>query len=291
MGVFTFLLSILLFCESLPAHLTENVPDKADSLAFANAQWQMTDLGDGAVAMYSQFQLFQSTQSICVVKYPIGKFKTSILHCPGDSAGRPSEIAKDENAVFAINGGYFHVDKKIPSVFFRDRKRINGYTHPSELFRVNGMLGFKDRRGRRVEMFEAPDTNMYQMMSKGCKQVLASGPLLILDGETRVFVSNQSFCKFYDERHPRAVFGTDDKGYAYLVVIDGRFKGQADGASIFETAYICRMLGMTNAINLDGGGSTTLWTEKTGVINHPYDNRKFDHDGERKVPNLIIVKR
>ena len=49
------------------------------------------------------------------------------------------------------------------------------------------------------------------------------------------------------------------------------------------------MLGMTDAINLDGGGSTTLWTEKTGVINHPYDNRKFDHDGERSVPNLIVV--
>ena len=46
---------------------------------------------------------------------------------------------------------------------------------------------------------------------------------------------------------------------------------------------------MTQAINLDGGGSTTLWTKKTGVINHPYDNKKFDHEGERTVPNLIVV--
>lgn len=72
-------------------------------------------------------------------------------------------------------------------------------------------------------------------------------------------------------------------------MIDGRFKKQADGASIYETAYICHMLGMTDAINLDGGGSATLWTEKTGVINHPSDNKKFDHEGERVIPNLIVV--
>ena len=278
MGVLVFLLSILFFCGNQPAQL-------------ADAQWQTTDLGDGAVAMYSQLQLFQSTQSICVVKYPTGKFKTSIVHCPGDASGKTSEIAKAEKAVFAINGGFFHVDKKIPSAFFRDRKKINGYTHPSELFRVDAMLGFKDRRGRRVEIFEAPDTNMYQQLSKGCSQVLASGPLLVSDGRITVPVSGRPSPQFYDKRHPRAVFGTDDKGYAYLMVIDGRFKGQADGVSIYETACICLMLGMTDAINLDGGGSATLWTEKTGVINHPYDNRKFDHDGERKVPNLIIVKR
>ena len=85
------------------------------------------------------------------------------------------------------------------------------------------------------------------------------------------------------------MFGTDDQGNAYLVVIDGRFKGQADGATIYEAAYICSMLGMTDAINLDGGGSSTLWAESTGVINHPYDNKKFDHEGERVIPNLILV--
>jgi exopolysaccharide biosynthesis protein len=49
------------------------------------------------------------------------------------------------------------------------------------------------------------------------------------------------------------------------------------------------MLGMTQAINLDGGGSTTLWSEKIGVINHPYDNKKWDNEGERAVPNLIVA--
>lgn len=50
--------------------------------------------------------------------------------------------------------------------------------------------------------------------------------------------------------------------------------GRADGASIHEAAYICRLLGMTDAINLDGGGSTTLWTDNTGVINHHVTKRQ-----------------
>lgn len=287
---------------------------KIDSLAFSNASWQITDLGKGAVAMYAQIPMFYSTQSICVVKYPARKFKTEILHRPQETAGKPSEIGKEVGATFALNAGFFHVKQRIPSVYFRKGKNKLGYTHPTELYRVDGILGFKDRKGRKSYIEYAIDTTQYDKQSKALYSAMASGPTLILDGDIVVPLimgdkadganvaamaqeqkegskvrTHYSSAQFYDKRHPRAAFGTDDKGYMYLIVIDGRFKGQADGASIYETAYICHLLGMTDAINLDGGGSTTLWTEKTGVINHPYDNKMFDHDGERTVPNLIVV--
>ena len=287
---------------------------KKDSLAFMNADWKITDLGKGAQAMYAQIPMFYSTQSICVVKYPLKKFRTDILHRPEEAAGKPSEIAEETGAVFALNGGYFHVKQRIPSVYFREGKEQLGYTHPTELYRVDGLMGFKDRKGRKARIAQVSDTTQYSAVDKGWKEAMASGPMLIVDGEIIVPLltgdkadganvaamaqeqkqgskirTHYSSAQFYDKRHPRTAFGTDDEGNAYLVVIDGRFKGQADGATIYETAYICHMLGMTDAINLDGGGSTTLWTEKTGVINHPYDNRKFDHDGERSVPNLIVV--
>lgn len=291
-------------------------PDNSqiNSLAFADAVWEITDLGKGAQAMYAQIPMFYSTQSICVVKYPLNKFRTDILHRPEETAGKPSDIGREVGAVFALNGGFFHVKERIPSVYFREGKEQLGYTHPTELYRVDGIMGFKDRKGRKSRIEAVADTAHYDMVSKGWKEAMASGPLLVHDGEIVVPLlmgdkadganvsamadeqkqgakirTHYSSAQFYDKRHPRAAFGTDDKGYAYLVVIDGRFKGQADGATIYETAYICHMLGMTDAINLDGGGSTTLWTEKTGVINHPYDNKKFDHDGERSVPNLIVV--
>ena len=75
-----------------------------------------------------------------------------------------------------------------------------------------------------------------------------------------------------------------------MVVVDGRFKGRGDGASIPELAVIASFLGLEEAINLDGGGSSTVWTERTGVINHPFDNHVFDHEGQRVVPNILIAR-
>ena len=293
---------------------TAGLAQNQDSLAFVKADWEVKNLGKGAVSMYAQVPMFNSMQSICVVKYPARKFKTEILHRPKDTAGKPSEIAKEVGATFALNAAYFHVKERIPSVYFRKGGERLGYTHPTELYRVDGLMGFKDRKGRKSYIAHSTDTTKYDAQSKGMYSAMASGPTLILEGKIVVPVlmgdkadganvaamakeqkegskvrTHYSSAQFYDRRHPRAVFGTDKDGYMYLVVIDGRFKGKADGASIYETAYICHMLGMTDAINLDGGGSTTLWTDKTGIINHPYDNKKFDHEGERTVPNLIVV--
>ena len=286
----------------------------SDSLAFVNAPWKVTTMDRGACAMYAQVNMFNSVQSISVVKYPAKKFKTEILHRPGDSAGTPSAIGQEIGAAIVMNGGYFHVKERIPSVFFKKGRQILGYTHPTELYRVNGVFGFNDAKGRNMAIAQCPDSVNYAAVTKKMKSAMATGPLLILDDEIVVpelmgdkadgenvaamkaeqaagskIRTHYTSAQFYDRRHPRTAIGKDDSGNIYLVVIDGRFKGKADGASIFETAYICHLLGMTDAINLDGGGSSALWSRETGVINHPRDNRKFDHEGERSVPNLVVV--
>lgn len=292
----------------------QNNDNASDSLAFVNASWKITELDNGAQAMYAQVNMFNSVQSISVVKYPAKKFKSEILHRPGDTAGTPSGIGGETGAQFAMNAGYFHVKERIPSVYFRVGKEVLGHTDPTELYRVDGIVGFKDTKGRKMVIRHCHDTLAYESASKDMKSVMASGPLLVLEGDIVVPVlmgdkadgdnvaameaeakqgskirTHYTSAQFYDRRHPRTAVGTDDSGNIYLVVIDGRFKGQADGATIFETAFICHLLGMTDAINLDGGGSSALWTKETGVISHPRDNRKFDHEGERTVPNLIVV--
>ena len=287
---------------------------KADSLAFVKGPWQITELERGAQAMYAQLPVFGSMQSISVVKYPAARFRTEILHRPGDAAVRPGEAGKELGAAFVMNGGYFHVKERIPSVFFKKDGQQLGYTHPTELYRVNGMIGFRDEKGREPVIVYSPDSLDYSAVSKDLFSAMSTGPLLILDGKIVVpelmgdkadgdnvaamekekkeggnIRTHYTSAQFYDRRHPRTAIGTDDEGNIYLVVIDGRFQGWGDGASIYETAYICRQLGMTNAINLDGGGSSALWTKKTGVLSHPRDNKIFDHEGERVVPNLVVV--
>jgi exopolysaccharide biosynthesis protein len=51
-----------------------------------------------------------------------------------------------------------------------------------------------------------------------------------------------------------------------------------------------RWLGCVSAINFDGGGSSALWVKGEGIVNYPTDNRKWDHEGERKVANILYVK-
>ena len=76
--------------------------------------------------------------------------------------------------------------------------------------------------------------------------------------------------------------------------MDGRSPGNAIGVNIPELAHLIRVLGGRDAINLDGGGSTTLWMEEgegNGILNCPSDNRRFDHEGERSVSNAIFVRK
>ena len=293
------------------------IPEKSfidrDSLAFCNADWTITDLGKGAVAMYAQAPMFFSSQSICCIKYPASEYKTEILHRPGKTAGKPSEIGKEVKAKLAVNACFFHVKELIPSVYFRVGENVYGVTDPAETYRVDGVVGFKDKEGKEM-CIEYSNISQYEEVTKDWHTALASGPMLVKDGKIVVpklmgddadgdnvdamnaemktgskIRTHYSSAQFYDRRHPRAAVGFDDEGNIYYVVIDGRFKGKGDGASIYETAYICNMLGMTEAINLDGGGSSAIWSEVTGTFNHPYDNKKWDNEGERVVPNLIVA--
>ena len=77
-----------------------------------------------------------------------------------------------------------------------------------------------------------------------------------------------------------------------LVTVDGRFPTHAVGMNIQELAHLVRVLGGVDALNLDGGGSTTLWLDgflNNGIVNHPSDNRRFDHMGEREVSNILYI--
>ena len=98
----------------------------SDSLAFVNASWKVTQLDRGATAMYAKLQMFNSVQSISVVKYPAADFRTEILHRPGSAAGKPSEIGKETGAAFVMNAGYFNVKELVPCVYYRIGKEILG---------------------------------------------------------------------------------------------------------------------------------------------------------------------
>ncbi|MBP6630967.1 MAG: phosphodiester glycosidase family protein [Kofleriaceae bacterium] len=84
-------------------------------------------------------------------------------------------------------------------------------------------------------------------------------------------------------RHPRTAAGLDAaRRTLFLLVADGRAAGRA-GLRCDETVALLREVGATDAVNLDGGGSSTMWTPWPGVLNRPSDGR------ERVVGNHLAV--
>lgn len=75
-----------------------------------------------------------------------------------------------------------------------------------------------------------------------------------------------------------------------LIVFDGRLDG-AKGVNLYDLRTFARQMGATDALNLDGGGSSTLYIQGYGVINYPCDNGIYDHEGERAVPSVLLVKK
>lgn len=110
----------------------------------------------------------------------------------------------------------------------------------------------------------------------------ASGPLLRLKDKDRSLA--RSSRSFVTTKHPRSVIARTADGKILLIVVDGRRKGIAEGINLPELTHFTRIMGCTDVLNLDGGGSSTLWDTYQGITNMPSGNR------ERNVANSIFIQ-
>ena len=276
-----FLISALIICISAQAQSV------ADSLAILTSKWETYAPHKGVVHKSIRFDnLFGSPQSINLIEISrSSKLRFAVAH--DNSLRHTSDMAQQHNAVTAINGSYYNMREGNSVCFYKiDRELIDSTTADEAATRVNGAVHL---RGRKVCILDwSVDIERNYKGHKGT--VLASGPVLLHNGH-KVDWSNcdESFIK---ARHPRSAIYTTCDGKVVFLTVDGRSKQNASGMSIPELMYLIRVLGGYEALNLDGGGSTTLWIdglEGSGVVNYPCDNRKFDHAGERRVSNCIYA--
>lgn len=107
--------------------------------------------------------------------------------------------------------------------------------------------------------------------STECKPALANVPTAL--GGWPILVSENRSREWrlkpgrVDLRHPRTAVGFNDR-YLYLVVVDGRQSWLSVGMTFAELGTFMRRLGCTEALNLDGGGSSTFWLGGS-VMNSP----------------------
>ena len=256
----------------------------ADSIAIVSAQWETTITPDQIVHKRGVFtDLYKGPQYINIVEIPSSRklhFDIAI-----SEMRQTSLISKEHQALASINGSFYNMKEGFSVCYLGKGKEVIDTTENHLFKRCTGAVYVHKKKTRILPWDKKIETGYKQ--KKGA--TLASGPLLRQDGKDVWNDENDTFNK---TKHPRsAIFTTKDKKTVFITV-DGRREGNATGVSIAELTHLIRILGGHDALNLDGGGSTTLWMEgapENGVLNSPSDNRKFDHQGERKIPNIIYV--
>ena len=193
-----------------------------------------------------------------------------------------SQMAMQNGALAAINGGFFNMDRGGSVSYFETHDSvIKRTTSPGMKWAVadsilNAALILHRDSGLIIESFRSED---YYANSPHEDFVLVTGPLLIKDAKRQRLPDME----FSHLRHPRTGVGITDESIIFITV-DGRSE-EAAGMSLPELQAFLLSLGCLEAINLDGGGSTTMWTRDLGIVNAPSDT-----SGERPVANALIIK-
>lgn len=112
------------------------------------------------------------------------------------------------------------------------------------------------------------------------------GKVLLLDGEIPADILDPAD-SLNTSREPRTMLGTKD-GKLFIVVVDGRQPGHSEGLTLAEGAKYLQSLGADQAINMDGGGSSTYYARQPGDEQPTLLNRPSDGP-ERTVANSIMV--
>lgn len=116
-------------------------------------------------------------------------------------------------------------------------------------------------------------------------QVVAGFPALLRGGAVVGDLELATRPEFAGERHPRTAIGFDvSENRLWLVVLEGRREGVSEGMTLPELVDLFHALGAGEAINFDGGGSSTM------VIRGASVSRASDPVGARPVVNALVLR-
>jgi len=119
---------------------------------------------------------------------------------------------------------------------------------------------------------------------KQATSIVGGGPQLIKNGRVEITSAAEKVLPaFVSDDHPRTAIAKLSSGQILLVTVDGRQPGESIGMSLPMLADLLLEFGAVEAINLDGGGSTTM------VIKNELVNKPSDATGERLVSDAILI--
>ena len=141
--------------------------------------------------------------------------------------------------------------------------------------------------GIKLDWYVKSDSGTSNLRSYAFNQsedIVAGVPQLIKDSKIAITWQEEKIGKdFVETRHPRTAVAKLKDGKFLMVTVDGRQAGFSVGMNLNELAEFLLEFGATDAMNLDGGGSTTMFLDGKLM------NKPSDKEGERSVSDAILV--
>ncbi len=272
-----------------------------DAAIIKNVTWETTKLGKKFYwkrIHFKQKELFEANQSINILEISLTTKKVKFGFATVDSIKadpqtkrslqKTSKIAADLGAIAAVNAGFFDMKNGGAVDFLKINGTVVDTTRLSNVTRlpfhsISGVV----IENNKVSIIKGEQTAGWEKKLTQAN-VLLTGPLLMYNGVAEELAKTA----FNDNRHPRTCACVTNDRKLLLVTVDGR-SAESFGMTLAELTTLAKALNCKDAINFDGGGSTTMYIKgqpESGVVNYPSDNKLFDHAGERPVSNIFYIK-
>ncbi len=279
--------------------------------------WKTVPVSDGVV--WKNFEaadvITGAPQIVNVLDVDMDAKKNDVKLVYYYPAVTPSTAFKDQKAVGVINAGY-----EIGSIFVKVAGNVlgsikNAYINNTVPQWKNDGAIFIDGDNVNISYCcKGMKLAAQRQFFFGCSEpdILSSAPMLIdnnepvgelfaksdLTYEQLITLNSEDPLRHQGIRHPRTAVAKTADNHLLLITVDGRREDVSAGMTARElTIFLKNWFKPQYALNLDGGGSTTMCVKGQGdqdthVVNYPVDNGQFDHAGERvRDTHICIIPR
>lgn len=251
-------------------------------------KWEKEKIAPGLIWKSCHTLLNDSLpQNINLLIVNLKKREIAVIHNPEKNV-RTSIQAPEAGAIAAVNGGFFNVKNGGSVSYIKMAGRIVDPDTAKKWLPNSNLNGAVMISSSGEVMIEKRMPNSWYDSHPEYEDILVTGPMLVENGT----LSGLPGTSLVTNKHPRTCAGIRNNNKVILMTLDGRSE-EAAGMTLDELAKFMVLLRCRDAVNFDGGGSTTMWIRDkpfSGVVNMPSDNKKFDHEGERAVANILVVR-
>ena len=289
--------------EHLLPEIKEPLPPVSNETLKDREGWVIDSMENGLI--HYQFSKYVQTQTanqfVNVVEIDLNNPAYELEFVSLGAQDTLSAVAERRGAIAAINGtyemdaSYIKTNGNVQSSITLQPGHLRYWKHEGAIS-YNSIQDLKIGYGTK----ESYDQSTYQNIFSGAPMLVDDykkvGEDFIGDvtGINLEGLDYEDYRRHQGVRHPRTAVALTENKKLLLVTIDGRFTESAGMTAKEVTQFMTNYFTPQYALNMDGGGSTTMFIKDKGfkgVVNYPTDNGVRNHYGQRMLRTFILVKK